>query len=124
MFLFSKCLVQFLFSSGIIKLLDFPIFCGYYLEYCLFRGEGSFSFLFVFRYFVNGVCLFVYYTCLLSVYFGCAGSVGTSLAGRVIYLLCVCLRCVYCRAGTILFLHFLGADGGTVQIFSFSPALL
>ncbi len=24
-----------------------------------------------------------------------------------------------CRAGTILFVHFLGADGGTVQIFPF-----
>jgi hypothetical protein len=36
-----------------------------------------------------------------------------------IYSVCVCLRCVECRAGTILFGHFLGADGGTVQIFSF-----
>ncbi len=33
------------------------------------------------------------------------------------YIFCVRLRCVECRAGTILFGHFLGADGGTVQIF-------
>jgi hypothetical protein len=33
---------------------------------------------------------------------------------------CVGFRCVECRAGTILFGHFLGADGGTVQIFPFS----
>ncbi len=78
---------------------------------------------FVLRYFVSGVCLSIH-ICLLLFYIGCAGSVGISLAGRVIYSLCVWLRCVECRAGTILFGHFLGADGGTVQIFSFSLALL
>ncbi len=29
------------------------------------------------------------------------------------------LRCVECRAGTILFGYFVGVDGGTVQIFPF-----
>ena len=48
---------------------------------------------------------------------GCAGSVGISLASRVMYILCVCLRCVECRAGTILFGHFGGVGGGTVRIF-------
>ncbi len=36
-----------------------------------------------------------------------------------IFSVCVCLCRVECRAGTILFVHFLGADGGTVQIFPF-----
>ena len=56
-FLFCKCLVQFLFLSGIIGLLDFLIFFGYYLEYCLSCGEGSFSF--VFRYFCKR-CVFIH----------------------------------------------------------------
>jgi hypothetical protein len=43
-FLFCKCLVLFVVSSGIIRLLDFLIFFGYYREYCLFCGEGSFFF--------------------------------------------------------------------------------
>ncbi len=34
------------------------------------------------------------------------------------YIFCVGLRCVECRAGTILFGHYPGVDGGTVQIFS------
>jgi hypothetical protein len=48
---------------------------------------------------------------------GCAGSVGISLASRVMYILCVCFRCVECRAGTILTGHFGGVGGGTVRIF-------
>ncbi len=55
--LFCKCLVQFLVLSGIIRLLDFLIFFGYYLEYCLFCGEGSFSF--VLRYFCKR-CVFMH----------------------------------------------------------------
>ncbi len=50
---------------------------------------------------------------------GCAGSVGISLASRVMYISCVCLRCVECRAGTILIGHFGGVGGGTVRIFFF-----
>ncbi len=42
--LICKCLVYFLFSSGLIRLLDFLILFGYYCEYCLFLGEDSFSF--------------------------------------------------------------------------------
>ncbi len=34
-----------------------------------------------------------------------------------VYIPCVCLRCVECRAGTILFGHFGGVGGGTVRIF-------
>ena len=64
-FLFCKCLVQFLVSSGIIRLLDFLIFFGYYLEYCLFCGEGSFFFFLFSVTFVSDVCLSIYYTCFL-----------------------------------------------------------
>ena len=34
-----------------------------------------------------------------------------------VYISCVCLRCVECRAGTSLFGHSGGVDGGTVRIF-------
>jgi hypothetical protein len=46
---------------------------------------------------------------------GCARSVGISLASRVMYISCVCLRCVECRAGTILIGHLGGVGGGTVR---------
>ncbi len=54
---------------------------------------------------------------VLFLLIGCAGSLGISLASRVMYILCVCLRCVECRAGTILTGHFGGVGGGTVRIF-------
>ena len=61
---------------------------------------------------------------VLFLLIGCAGSVGISLASRVMYILCVCLRCVECRAGTILTGHFGGVGGGTVRIFlSFGSAV-
>ncbi len=65
---------------------------------------------------VSGVCLSLY---VLFILIGCAGSVGISLAGWVMYISCVCLRCVECRAGTILFGHSGGVGGGTVRIFLF-----
>jgi hypothetical protein len=61
------------------------------------------------------VLLLVVYVLFLLI--GCAGSLGISLASRVMYILCVCLRCVECRAGTILTGHFGGVSGGTVRIF-------
>ncbi len=64
------------------------------------------------------MCLFVYYTCLLFVYFGCVGSVGIFWrAGS--YIFYVCDSAVW-SAGPVQFLfrHSVGADGGTVQIFS------
>jgi hypothetical protein len=54
---------------------------------------------------------------VLFLLIGCAGSVGISLASRVVYISCVCLRCVECLAGTILIGHFGGVGGGTVRIF-------
>ncbi len=46
---------------------------------------------------VSGVCLSLY---VLFSLIECAGSVGISLASRVMYISCVCLRCGECRAGT------------------------
>ena len=54
---------------------------------------------------------------VLFLLIGCAGSLGISLASWVMYILCVCLRCVECRAGTILTGYFGGVGGGTVRIF-------
>ncbi len=49
---------------------------------------------------------------------GCTGLVGTFLASRVTYIfVCVRLRCVECRAGTIIFVRFAGVGGGPVRIF-------
>jgi len=57
------------------------------------------------------------------VYFWCAGSVRISLAGWVIYFLCGTPLCgVPGRYN--LFECFLGADGGTVQVFFFSGSVV
>ncbi len=55
---------------------------------------------------------------VLFILIGCAGSVGI-FSGELghVYISCVRLRCVECRAGTILFGHFGGVGGGTVRIF-------
>ncbi len=59
----------------------------------------------------------VYYVYAFSL-IGCAGSVGISLAGRVMYIFRACISPLWdWRAGTILFGHSGGVDGGTVQIF-------
>ncbi len=61
-------------------------------------------------------CVFIY-VCSVSL-IECAGSVGTFLASRVMYIfVCVSFRCVEWRAGTSLFRRFGGVDGGTVRIF-------
>ena len=54
---------------------------------------------------------------VLFLLIGCAGSVGISLASRVMYISCVCLCCVEWRAGSILFDHCGGVGGGAVQVF-------
>ena len=60
-----KCLVQFLFSSGLIRL-GFPNIFGYYCEYCLFCGEDSLSLSLFFVIFCKR-CMFIYLRiCLLS----------------------------------------------------------
>ena len=62
-FLFCKCLVQFLVSSGIIRLLDFLIFFGYYLNIVFLVMKVLFLLFSV--TFVSDVCLSIYYTCFL-----------------------------------------------------------
>ncbi len=66
------------------------------------------------------VFIYVYSVSLIE----CAGSVGISLAGRVMYIFRVSLRCVEWRAGSILFDHCGGVGGGTVQIFFFSGSVV
>ncbi len=51
---------------------------------------------------------------------GCAGSVGISLASRVIYIFRVCVSAVWSAGPIQVNLgHSAGAGGGTVQIFLF-----
>ena len=57
--------------------------------------------------------IYVYSVSLIE----CAGSVGISLAGRVMYIFRVSLRCVEWRAGSIFFDHCGGVGGGAVQVF-------
>ncbi len=71
---------------------------GHDCEYCVLCDEDFFLFILSFCSSVSGVCLSLYVPFSLI---GCAGSVGISLASRVMYISCLCLRCVECRAGTI-----------------------
>ncbi len=60
-------------------------------------------------------CVYYVYALFLI---GCVGSVGISLASRVMYMSRVCVSaCVEWRAGTISFGHYGGMGGGPVQIF-------
>ncbi len=89
---------------------------GHYYDYCVLCYEDFLLFFLFFCFSVSGVCLSLFVPFLLI---GCAGSVGISLASWVMYIPRVCLRCVECRAGTILFGYFGGVGGGTVRIFLF-----
>ncbi len=80
----------------------------------VFCAMKIFTFLIVILFFCKR-CIFIFVCLFLLI--GCAGSVGISLASRVMYILCVCPRCVECRVGTILTGHFGGVGGGTVRIF-------
>ncbi len=65
------------------------------------------------------MCLSIYYTCLWSVYFGRVSPWGFFLAGRVIFSVCVGLRCVECRSGTIYLSASLGWVAGLYRFFFF-----
>ncbi len=70
------------------------------------------------------MCVYSFITLVSSfIYFGRAGSLGVSLAGRVIFSFCVGLRFVECRAGTIYLGISLGSVAGLYG-FSVSWALL
>jgi hypothetical protein len=70
------------------------------------------------------VCVYPFITLIpCFVYFGCAGSVRISLAGRDIDFLCGTLLCGV--PGRYNFIgHYSGVDGGTVQIFLFSGSVV
>ncbi len=59
------------------------------------------------------------YVFVRSVYLNWVCWVRGNFSGEPghVYISCVCLRCVECRAGTILFGHFGGVGGGTVRVF-------
>ncbi len=64
------------------------------------------------------VCIYSFITLVsCSVYLGRAGSLGVSLAGRVIVSFCVGLRCVECRSGTIHLSASLGWVAGLYRFF-------
>ncbi len=61
-----------------------------------------------------------------SVYLNWVCWVRGNISGEPghVYISCVCVRCVECRAGTILFGHFVGVGGGTVRIFCLSGSVV
>ena len=86
-----------------------------FFTWILYLSGENFRFLLFCVILVSGVCLSMYTQFSLI---GCAGSVGISLAGRVMYIFRACISPLWdWRAGTILFGHSCGVDGGTVQIF-------
>jgi hypothetical protein len=94
-----------------------------FFEYCVSSG-GIFFFFFRFIYRRCFVCIYPFITLVSgSVYFWRAGSLGVSLAGRVIFSFCVGFRCVECRSGTIYLSASLGWVAGLYGFFS-SGALL
>jgi hypothetical protein len=80
-------------------------------------GE-NFPFLFIIVILVSGMCIFIV---VCSVFLNWVCWVRGNFSGEPghVYILCVCLRCVECRAGTSIFGHFGGVYGGTVRIFLF-----
>ena len=77
--------------------------------------DEDFSFFFCSLFFsVSGICLF----CTLH-FLNWVCWVRGNFSGEPghVYISCVYLRCVECRAGTILFGHFGGVGGGTERIF-------
>ncbi len=88
----------------------FNVFIG-----ILYLSGESFRFLLFSVILVSGVCL------SLSVPFsliGCVGSVGISLASRVMYIFRVCVSAVWSAVPVqFLFGHFGGVGGGTARIF-------
>jgi hypothetical protein len=80
----------------------------------LLSGE-NFRFFLFFVNLVSGLCLSMYTQFSLI---GCAGSVGISLASRVIYIFRVRISPLCGVAGRYNFIWaFGGVDGGTVRIF-------
>ncbi len=110
-FLLVSVSVPFLFSSVLIRLLDFLIYLVITVSTFFFCGEDFFFFLFVLRYFVGGVCLSIYVFVFCHLKLGVLGP-WEFLWRAGSYILCVCLRCVEYRAGTILFGAFMERMAG------------
>jgi hypothetical protein len=89
--------------------------------YCLFSG-GIFLFSVVF---VGGdSCVFYLVHLSLVCLFWVCESLEVSLAGRVIFSVCVGLRCVECRSGTIYLSASLGWVAGLYRFFLFGSVVV
>ncbi len=107
-------IVLSIFFIRLYKAFGFFLLFDFFNWNIVFEWRKFFPFCSAF-FLVSGVCLFMY---TQSPFIGCAGSVGIFWrAGSCIYPMCVSLRRVEWRAGTIIFGHFGGVDGGTVRIF-------
>ncbi len=113
-----------LFSFGLIRLLDFPIYSVitvntvFSVVKVLFRSLCSS--LFCKRY----VLIRLLYLSPVSLFWVCWVRGNFSGGPGHIFSVCVCLRCVYCRAGTILFVHFLERMAGLYRFFLFSGSVV
>jgi hypothetical protein len=102
----------------------FSYFLQYYVDFLswifsLFWWDFPFFRLYLLAAFC--VCVYLFITLVSGfVYFGRAGSLGVSLAGRVIFSFCAGLRCVECLAGTIYLSASLGWVAGLNRFSSFS----
>jgi hypothetical protein len=100
-FLLVSVLVPFLFSSGLIRLLDFLIYSVITVSTVFFVVKILSSFLFVLRYFVSGVCLSIYVFVFCHPKLGVLGP-WEFLWRAGSYIFCVCDSAVW-SAGPVQF---------------------
>ena len=111
---FASVLTNFRFHLILHCFWIFSILFGYYWNTVFYLVGILFSFLssplFCKR------CVYVFDFCILNWVFPGPWEFLWR-AESCIYFVCVCLRCVECRAGTSLFGHSGGVDSETVRIF-------
>ena len=100
-FLLVSVLVPFLFSSGLIRLLDFLIYSVITVSTVFFVVKILSSFPFVLRYFVSGVCLSIYVFVFCHPKLGVLGP-WEFLWRAGSYIFCVCDSAVW-SAGPVQF---------------------
>ncbi len=113
-----------MFSSGIIRFLDFLNIFNITLNIVVLVVKVLFFLFFVLRYFASGVCLSIYIlvSCFF-LYWVC--WVRGNFSGGPGHIFSVCVTPLCGVLGRYNFIRaLLGADGGTVQTFLFSLALL
>jgi hypothetical protein len=119
-FYLISVLVPFLFSSGLIRLLDFLIYSVITVSTVFFVVKILFFFFFSSLFYKR--CVFIRLLYLSPVcLFGVCWVRGNFLAGRVIYFLCVCGSAVW-SAGPVQFYlgTFMERMAGLYRFFLFS----